>query len=478
VRKIIVRNESERPRRLTFTSFADVTLAPLGDALRHPAFEKLFVRTEALPNERGCLAQRRPRSPDDPAVAIAHWLVPFDDAVRPAGFETDRFRFLGRANSAGHPAALRHGGSLSKQTGYVLDPILSVQAEVEVPPLGNTTFAFVTAVADSRVRALELARRFATANAITWTFHNAGVEGVRELQETGVDPHALPEVQRLLSAVLFPDARLRPQRDLGSSLSQQARLWGMGISGDHPVLLLRLPDPTDTSLLLELLKAHRFWRGRGVSVDLAVLLEGVSGYDDDASGRFAKAIADSGAQPWLHRPGGIFVLRADQLPPGERRCLEMSARVVLGGDRGDLRRQVSDVLRVPLEVPRFVPSSSVQETREPTPALPREEGLLSSNGLRARESPLRVSRQRRGARAHLGREQRRPTADPLAQRPGSRHALGGSVRARRGDRALLVSDPAPQRGGGALRGAPRGGVDRVSPPRPRAATQPARLRGP
>jgi len=42
---------------------------------QHPAFNKLFIQTEALPEQQLLLAYRRPRSQNEPPLYLAHGLV-------------------------------------------------------------------------------------------------------------------------------------------------------------------------------------------------------------------------------------------------------------------------------------------------------------------------------------------------------------------------------------------------------------------
>ena len=60
VRRLTVTNLSDRPRELEVTSYAEIVLAPPADDLAHPAFGKLFVETEYLPESAALLCSRRP----------------------------------------------------------------------------------------------------------------------------------------------------------------------------------------------------------------------------------------------------------------------------------------------------------------------------------------------------------------------------------------------------------------------------------
>ncbi|MBW2629994.1 MAG: cellobiose phosphorylase, partial [Deltaproteobacteria bacterium] len=65
IRRFTVVNETDRPRTLTLTSYAEVVLTSSRDDERHPVFSKLFVRSEWIAGMSGLLFTRRPRGPEE-----------------------------------------------------------------------------------------------------------------------------------------------------------------------------------------------------------------------------------------------------------------------------------------------------------------------------------------------------------------------------------------------------------------------------
>jgi cyclic beta-1,2-glucan synthetase len=65
VRRLSVTNKSDRHREIEVTSYAEIVLAPPADDLAHPAFGKLFVETEYVPESA---ALRRPPLPAATAI--------------------------------------------------------------------------------------------------------------------------------------------------------------------------------------------------------------------------------------------------------------------------------------------------------------------------------------------------------------------------------------------------------------------------
>jgi len=330
VRRVTVTNETDRTRRLSLTSSAEPVLDVMAEVGRHPAFSKLFLESEIQLDGRRVLFRRRPRSPTDRTVLVAHQLVTEGDAVRGSGAETDRSRFVGRLRQWCAPAMVSDSGRRLEGThGQVLDPVMAVQALAVIPPHVTVQLGFVTAVAPSRRDVLALAKKYESMHAIEWVFQDAAVDSMDRLQKAGLDPASLAAAMDLLAGLMFPHPGLRaPSEWRTETLASQPRLWRYGVSGDFPILVVRVFDG-DGPLLSEVLAAHRYWRSSGVAVEVVLLNEGGSGYRDETGERIRRVVTEGGSDMLLGQRGGLFLVPGARVPERERRLLLTAANVVL-----------------------------------------------------------------------------------------------------------------------------------------------------
>ncbi|RLC86854.1 MAG: hypothetical protein DRJ03_07595 [Chloroflexi bacterium] len=383
VRRVTLINHSDRVRHLTLTSYAEVVLASQLADRRHPAFNKLFIESGRLPGVNGLLFHRRPRSVEEEPIYLAH-LAATERAQRDTGaYESDRARFLGRGGAVRSPAAL--GGvahALSGTMGATLDPIMALGQEIELAPHATAQMAFVTLAGRTREEVLELARRYRKWSEVGLAFDRARSHNELELRRLALSMPEVERIQQLLSALLYPRAALRAApATLAANSEGQPGLWAYGISGDYPILLAHVGDEDEIGLVHELLQAHAYWRGQRIKIDLVILNERETGYDQELHGRLHRLIARTDSDAWLNRRGGIFVLRADQMSESGRVLLETSARVVLDGEKGLLAKQLSGARAQPVRLPLFIPTLPGTGDAEPTPPLPRPKDLLFDNGL-------------------------------------------------------------------------------------------------
>jgi len=395
IRLLDLADESGEERRIGVTSYAEIALATAGDDLRHPAFSKLFVEAEALPEVSGLLLRRRPRSADEPERFVVTLLVrgPEPDAAAWGRFRctSDRAGFLGRHRGPDAPAALDPAGmwwtAESRVPADPLDPAAVLGQEVALGAHGRVRLAVVTGHATSRERALALAARYQVWSHVEHAFTAAVAQAEQELRDSGFAGDDLGHTQRLLGMLLFPPpaARVDPPEARGGGPSALGSLWGLGISGDLPILYVGVADEADLALVEDTLRAHRYWALRGLPVDLVILDEQPGGYAGGVRDQILGLVGRHGADRRLGRRGGVFLVRHDQLGSAERTWLRHAARVVFEPGQGDLAHRLAHLAgQAPVPLPHFDPQPSADTLSALGPssgtAIARPEGLLFDNG--------------------------------------------------------------------------------------------------
>lgn len=79
----------------------------------------------------------------------------------------------------------------------------------------------------------------------------------------------------------------------------QSGLWPLSISGDLPIVLLRIDDIDDMAQVHQLLRAHEYWRLKLLNVDLVIVNERSSSYIQDLQIAIETAIRSSQSRPRL-----------------------------------------------------------------------------------------------------------------------------------------------------------------------------------
>ncbi|WP_261313391.1 glucoamylase family protein [Pseudomonas aeruginosa] len=345
VRRITLVNNGRRSQEIELTSYAELVLAPAAADDAHPAFSKLFVQTEYVAEYAALVATRRLRSGTETPVWAAHFAVVEGALTAPVEYESDRARFLGRGRTLRDVLAdLRR--PLSGSAGTVLDPVFSLRRRLRIAPGEMARVSFWIVVAETREALFDLIDKhhersgFDRARTLAWT------QAQVQLRDLDIAPGEAADFQRLAAPLLYADARYRaPPESIRHGSGPQSGLWPLGISGDLPILLLRLDDSDDVEQLRQILRAHRYWRTKGLEVDLAVVNERASSYIQDLQVAIETAVRSSPSRTregdGAARRGQVHTLRADLMSQEGRALLLAVARVVLLARRGPIASQLA-----------------------------------------------------------------------------------------------------------------------------------------
>lgn len=363
IRMITLANLSQKARVLELTSYNELVLAPHAADRAHPAFNKMFIQTEALPEVSGLLAFRRPRSPNDQQIWVGHVVASDQPTQSEIQYETDRNRFIGRGNTLQHPSALNE--NLSNSSGTVLDPILSLRYSITLAPGQRVRMTFVTVAAEERGKAEALIKRYSDINVSRRAIELAWNHAQLELRHLRIHQEEVQLFQKLASRVLFPHGQLRPSNDqLRRNRFGQSHLWAYGISGDIPIIAVTVADFHDIELVRQVLTAHAFWRLRGLKVDLVILNEEATGYDHPLFDQLQRLINVHSNHTDVGKSGGAFLINYEQIPEEDLNLILAVARANLIAARGSLRQQLVS----PVEFITYPPRLQIDKTATDVPS--------------------------------------------------------------------------------------------------------------
>jgi cyclic beta-1,2-glucan synthetase len=239
--------------------------------------------------------------------------------------------------------------------------------------------AFTTAAAKDRVQALALADRFGSLESVNGAFEETTASDAARRTELGLSPDDAALFQQLAASIVFSSPSLRSRESAARNRLGQPGLWPYAISGDLPIILMRIGAERNVELIRQILLAHAYWRRCRLITDLVLLHDGGNG--DELRRLLENLVHNASATELVDRPGGVFIRDASLMPADDATLLEAAARVVFRGSDGPLATQLgrARASAPPLPV-------SLRTTRDPektashnSPA--RDRALLFNNGL-------------------------------------------------------------------------------------------------
>ncbi len=376
LRRLHLSNRTSHPRTIEITTYAEVVLAPAVSDDAHPAFSNLFVQTQIVRDKQALLCTRRPRSHQETPPWMLHLVTVHGADIEAISYETDRARFLGRGNTPRTPQALTGHEMLSDSDGSVLDPIVAIRTRITLASDQQAVIDMVTGIAPQRADCMALIDKYRDRHLadrvfdLAWT-HSEVVR--RQINASQTDAYLF---ERLAGPLVYahPYLRAAPQVLLQNRRGQSA-LWGHAISGDLPIVLLQVAAVRSLELVRQLVRAHAYWRLKGLQIELVIWNEEQGGYRQELQEQILDAVGASPEAHLLDQRGGIFVRAAHLITQEDRILIQSVARVVLSDANGSLAAQAGRHMPSEPGMPLLLPDDAPMQAASPWQAPDIERGL-------------------------------------------------------------------------------------------------------
>ncbi|MCK9279583.1 MAG: hypothetical protein M0P71_03085 [Melioribacteraceae bacterium] len=380
IRRIHLTNREKVAREIEITSYAEIVINPQSADTAHPAFGNLFVQTEIIEEKQAILANRRPRSSEEKTQWMLHTIAVRKADILEVSFETDRAKFIGRGNTHQNPIALTGNEKLSNSDGSVLDPIASVRYKIKLKPDKPATIDIIYGIGETRAQALSLIERYQDRRLsnrvfeLSWT-HSQVV--LRQINATAADSQLY---SKIANSIVYSNPFLRANASIIARNRQgQSALWAYAISGDLPIVLVKIEDIKNIDLVLSMLKAHSYWNIKGLVVDLVIWNDDHAGYRQELQEQILRLVSANTEAGKIDKPGGVFVRLTDQISDEDRILTQTVARVIISDTAGTLEAQVNKLKSKEYSVEKLKNNRVYSPSQTKVEEF-RGEGLIFFNG--------------------------------------------------------------------------------------------------
>jgi cyclic beta-1,2-glucan synthetase len=380
LRRVKITNRSKIRRTIEITSYAEVVLAlPAADNMQ-PSFGNLFVQTEIIAESRAILCTRRPRSVGENTPWMFHLMAANGTKLGEVSYETDRMRFIGRGRTLAMPQVLASNNSLSGSQGSVLDPIVAIRCLITLEPEQSEMIDWVFGATKSKETCLALVDKYQDRHLANRVFELAGAHSGVTLRQINANEAEAHLYRRLASSVLYANASLRADTSLILQNKRgQSGLWGYAISGDLPIVLLKIADTSHIDMAHQLIQCHAYWRLKGLTVDLVIWNEEHAGYRQHLQEQILALIITGSESHHIDRAGGIFVRSAEQISHEDRILLQSVARAIITDTGGTLEEQLHRQDFPIKKVPRLMAARLHRIDSPENLAMPEPDLILCNN---------------------------------------------------------------------------------------------------
>ena len=336
IRRLEIKNLGNTDETLEISSVLEPVLSNEQQDYAHPAFNNLFLSYEFIPEKNIILVKRKNRSNDKKDIYLAVNLYSDENTVGDLEYEISKERFYGR-NNFGIPKLVEESKPFSKKIELTTDSIIALRKTINIKAKENAQIDLIICVSEDRENAINTIQKYMNIEKTKRIFElsRARIEAEnRYLELTGKDILAY---QRLLSYILGNVTNVHINTEKKYSI---AELWKFGISGDLPIIFVKIKNVNDLDVINELVKAYEYFKTKNLKIDLVILNEEKEKYDSFVKEGILDCVLNRNLAYMLNQKGGIYVL--NNISEDDIDLISAYSKLVIDAKNGNLNLQLNE----------------------------------------------------------------------------------------------------------------------------------------
>ncbi len=317
-RRITIINKSGKRRVFEVYYYTDICLTVPSAALAHNTFSNLFVTTKM---EADVLyAERRQRSNNEKTFIGFLTAYTEGNSIGEIQFDTDRLSFCGREGIS--PMTFEGTDILAGRQGIVLDPCFAVKLRISIESGESGSVTFLSGMAETHEKAASITKKYKK-NPIN--FKEAAALYVKNNLPVNFKESEEIDIMHIAGYMLYgnnPDLSLYREKNT----KMRNTLWKMGISGDYPILTVKISKEENAEILSTLVKAQKYWLYNGFRTDLVVFCDEPGGYTMPIYQMASKM-----------KNTGIFILKRCDVDAGDINFLYAVSSVYIDSEKNGIK---------------------------------------------------------------------------------------------------------------------------------------------
>ena len=358
IRRLEIKNLGNTDETLEISSFLEPVLSNKEQDYAHPAFNNLFLSYEYIEDSNTILAKRKQRSENQKEMFMAVNLYSEDNAIGDLEYEISMERFNGR-NNYGIPKLVENSRPLSKKIELSTDSVIAMRKTINVKAKECIKLDLIICVSEERNYVLETIKKYLNmeSNKRIFELSRGRIEAEnRYLELTGKD---ISLYQRLLTYILGNNTSFSDYSEKQYPINE---LWKYGISGDYPIVFVKIKNVNDIDVIKELIKAYEYFKTKNLEIDLVILNEERDKYNSYVKDAILDSILNRNIAYMLNIKGGIYVL--NNINDEDKEIISIYSKLVIDAKNGNLNLQLNDLDEDGIKINKNVVNDRVEHVEE------------------------------------------------------------------------------------------------------------------
>ena len=343
IRQVTLENLGNEEELLELTSYMEPVLSKKEQDYAHPAFNKLFLVYDFDHETNSIIVKRKKRETHEQELYMGANLSTDNEVIGDLEYEIDQEKFTGRGN-IGIPQMVKNSNPFSKKMGLVTEPIVALKRTIKVKPEQKVTVNLIISVGEEKDRVLNNIKKYKINENIKKAFELSKAKNEAQSRYLRIKGSQIQDYQKILSYIIFSNPTKKGNIEkLTKRIYEQSELWKYGISGDIPIILVKIKDINDSYVIKEVLKAYEFIRTKNIEVELVIIDEEKHSYENYVREEIESIVQGSQLAYLKNVRGGIFELSKNEINKEDLELLQLLSSVTINANKGGIKNALKEM---------------------------------------------------------------------------------------------------------------------------------------
>ena len=318
---------------LDVISYVEPVLSNPSNDIVHPAYNNLFVRSSKYGN--GIILEKRFHNDK---IYYLNFLL--SNCENKQEFELDKSKIIGRLRDIKNPIIEKQDVAFSNENNVSTNTIISFKQNIKLANNESRKLIFYYGVSRKYDDIISMYNKYNSIEMAERLFELAYSKSLVENRFLGYKGKDIIMFNKLFSIIGNNHTKEKYKEFIRKNILKQYDLWKYGISGDLPIIMIRINRVNDIYVIKDLIMAIEYYFKKNLLVDLIILNEEENKYEQYVQDRLYEVIGKKGLIYLLNKNGGIHIIKKYDITLEEERLLYACSDLILNSRDGFLKEQL------------------------------------------------------------------------------------------------------------------------------------------
>ena len=232
----------------------------------------------------------------------------------------------------------------SKKIGLVTEPIVALKRTIKIKPNQKEKINLIIAVGENKEEIKKEIQKYKIEENIKKAVELSKAKNEAQNRYLRIKGTQIRDYQKMMSYIVFynPTKKLNLEK-LPKDKYKQSELWKYGISGDLPIILVKIKDSNDAHVIKEVLKAYEFFRTKNLETELIILDEEKHSYENYVREDVENIIQNNQIAYLKNIRAGIFELSKNEISKEDLNLLNFVATIIIDANKGRIKDALKEL---------------------------------------------------------------------------------------------------------------------------------------